>query len=406
MRIMISSNAPWIGSGYGQQAKFLVESFTERGHEVIFDANFGLSSGSLEKDGVLYLSDYNYGNYNILNYAEVYQPDIVVSLVDWHAVKNEVWSRLKMPWYNWTPIDMHLSSNKKDVFYDLFNEYLETCKVVTMSSFGTKQVEKYGHKPEAQIYHIVDSDIFKRLDKIECRDKIIPNHKNYDLIVGMVMGNYDPKGNRKAFDLQFQALRLFAEQNPSLRVLLYMHTELTHKLGGLDLHSVLQQTDLEKFVDVMYSPPMKVSDFPYTQEELAALYNCFDILMNASTGEGFGIPIIEAQSCGVPVLTHNFSAMPELTHYGYAAAPDMAVLTVLGEVQNKYYSECGHVINGEFVMGVRAQPDIKDMAQGLSLLNEAKNEKASFEAHEWVAKNFNRKVIGDAWDNLLTGKRG
>ena len=44
----------------------------------------------------------------------------------------------------------------------------------------------------------------------------------------------------------------------------------------------------------------------------------FDVLLNPSMGEGFGIPILEAQACGVPVIASDHSAMTELTQAGLA----------------------------------------------------------------------------------------
>jgi glycosyltransferase involved in cell wall biosynthesis len=34
-------------------------------------------------------------------------------------------------------------------------------------------------------------------------------------------------------------------------------------------------------------------------------------------GEGFGIPVVEAQACGTPVIVSNFTAQPELVGDGW-----------------------------------------------------------------------------------------
>ncbi|MCC6619498.1 MAG: glycosyltransferase, partial [Chloroflexi bacterium] len=36
-----------------------------------------------------------------------------------------------------------------------------------------------------------------------------------------------------------------------------------------------------------------------------------------SMGEGFGVPVIEAQACGLPVIVSDFSAQPELCESGW-----------------------------------------------------------------------------------------
>jgi hypothetical protein len=56
---------------------------------------------------------------------------------------------------------------------------------------------------------------------------------------------------------------------------------------------------------------------PHGPEEMAQIYSAMDVLVNPSFGEGFGIPIIEAQACGVPVIVNDFTAMPELCGAGW-----------------------------------------------------------------------------------------
>lgn len=47
-------------------------------------------------------------------------------------------------------------------------------------------------------------------------------------------------------------------------------------------------------------------------DTLVALYNLAEVFVYPSLYEGFGLPIVEAMSCGCPVITSNTSSMPEV----------------------------------------------------------------------------------------------
>lgn len=47
-------------------------------------------------------------------------------------------------------------------------------------------------------------------------------------------------------------------------------------------------------------------------EELGLLYSSAQVLVYCSLYEGFGLPILDAFSCGIPVITSNVSSMPEV----------------------------------------------------------------------------------------------
>jgi len=49
-----------------------------------------------------------------------------------------------------------------------------------------------------------------------------------------------------------------------------------------------------------------------TDEELPAIYRGADLFAYPSLYEGFGLPVLEAMSCGVPVLTSEISSLPEV----------------------------------------------------------------------------------------------
>ena len=84
-------------------------------------------------------------------------------------------------------------------------------------------------------------------------------------------------------------------------------------LQGLNCHlrivgtlSDLQHRALERF-SVDYSCVSGISN-----QEMAREYRQSDMLVFASTYEGFGLPIVEAQATGRPVVTSNLCSMPEV----------------------------------------------------------------------------------------------
>jgi glycosyltransferase involved in cell wall biosynthesis len=55
----------------------------------------------------------------------------------------------------------------------------------------------------------------------------------------------------------------------------------------------------------------------FTNDEMNKIYNAMDAFILLSRGEGFGLPIIEAQACGVPVIVTDWTACRELGEVGY-----------------------------------------------------------------------------------------
>ena len=69
------------------------------------------------------------------------------------------------------------------------------------------------------------------------------------------------------------------------------------------------KTFLEKYEDCKL---IRIIDF-VPNEELVSIMNLATCLVFASYYEGFGLPILEAQSCGLPVITSNVSATAEIS---------------------------------------------------------------------------------------------
>jgi len=72
----------------------------------------------------------------------------------------------------------------------------------------------------------------------------------------------------------------------------------------------------QKINELKLGKSIKVTGF-VEDEDLPAIYNCANLFVMPSLSEGFGLPGLEAQSCGVPVISSNKTCLPEI--YGKGA---------------------------------------------------------------------------------------
>jgi glycosyltransferase involved in cell wall biosynthesis len=180
-------------------------------------------------------------------------------------------------------------------------------RIITYSKFGHDQLQNEGLH-STYIPCSTETDIFKPLpDKNECKKQIgIPENK---FVFGMVAANKD-NPPRKSFQEAMDAFVMFKKKVPDS--VMYFHTFIAQP-GGFPIDEYAKFLGIEK--DIFYLQPydlmMKVDE-----NKLNTIYNAMDCLLAPSTNEGFGIPIIEAQSAGVPVITNNWTSMPELIREG------------------------------------------------------------------------------------------
>ena len=61
---------------------------------------------------------------------------------------------------------------------------------------------------------------------------------------------------------------------------------------------------------VIYTGVQYFNGFSY--EQMREVYNLFDVFMLLTSGEGFGIPLIEAMACELPILCTDYTTSKEL----------------------------------------------------------------------------------------------
>lgn len=150
-----------------------------------------------------------------------------------------------------------------------------------------------------------DLDVYQPMPRREARAAVgIPEDC---WLVGMVAANKCPHG-RKAYPQAIEAFARFAKDHPDAR--LYIHTEVTPKHGGHNIQHLVQFFGVE---DRVHFSDRYMNHLGFDDQLMRSVFSSFDYLLAPSLGEGFGVPLVEAQACGVPVITGAWTAMDELS---------------------------------------------------------------------------------------------
>ena len=319
-RILIGSNAPFANTGYGVQTAQLSERLIRDGHEVAIACNFGLQGSETEWNGVkLYPTGVSpYSDDILLAHSQHWAagselPSAVITLFDVWALKNPSVARIPKI-AAWVPID-HKPAPPEVL------EWLRRDNVlpIAMSRFGGEMLDleqiEHLYAP-----HAFDGKVFKPTPSfLDAQGKRIRGRE----IMGIdaedafvVMMNSANKGRtppRKAWGENLLAFGIFAQSHPD--AILYLHTDESEALGGVNLHALLKACAIKPEQVRFVNQYLYRMNMPQTA--LAALYSDADVLLATSAGEGFGVPVIEAQACGTPVIVSNFTAQPELVGDGW-----------------------------------------------------------------------------------------
>lgn len=257
-----------------------------------------------------------------------FKPDIVIDIRDpWQSswVKASPFRRI-FKWA-WMPtVDARFIPHNQEWVDSIFN----ADGVFTYSQFGLNELKKVGIQnnligvasPAASsVYHPVANKTNHK-----AQFGLDPHCK----IVGTVMRNQ----KRKLFPALFKAFKKHLESTKS-NSYLYCHTSYPDRGWNLDkllidsgISSRVLFTYLcdecghygpSKFSDIVKMCPncKKISSRTYSvgksipPESLNNIFNLFDMYIQPATGEGFGVPIVEAASCGLPIAVTDYSAMED-----------------------------------------------------------------------------------------------
>lgn len=304
MKVLWASNAPFVASGYGNQTELFTRRLKDAGHQVVIVGTFGHHGARMNNGGISILGGGHdqYGNDVLEADVEALAPDVAVLLYDAWVMRPEVLRHFAC----WSPVD-------HEPMPPLVRERLAGAKFTwAMSRFGEREMRKAGLDP-FYVPHGVDTGVYTPMARDTARRVWTVDDDRF--LAVMVAAN---KGTpvRKSFDRVLKAWAPFAREHAAARPLLYIHAFSNEIHGGIDLLACAEfygaPPDTLKLAD-----PYALLRGRYGAAEMNALYNAADVLVAPSMGEGFGIPVIEAQAAGCPVIVSDFTAQSELAGPGW-----------------------------------------------------------------------------------------
>jgi glycosyltransferase involved in cell wall biosynthesis len=304
MKVLLHSNAPWAPTGYGQQVKLFAPRLAEH-YELAISSFYGLEGDRLNWDGIQVFPGLGgeFGNDYLVKNAERYfggaaRAGLILTLMDVWVLRPDVISQLNVA--SWAPVD-HEPAPPAVIEYFRRSGAIP----IAMTRFGQEELIEFD---PLYVPHGVDTSVFKPYPQAEAREQVGADKDAF--IVGMVAANKG-KPSRKCFQEALQAFAIFRERHDD--AILYLHTDLTGDEDILSLKESLQIPDDA----VRMADQYRINLQPLPPAMMARVYSTFDVLLNPSAGEGFGVPIIEAQACGVPAIVTDFSAMKEVCGAGW-----------------------------------------------------------------------------------------
>lgn len=204
--------------------------------------------------------------------------------------------------HEYTEINYTNKLRKQRVLYAIKN----ATHLITVSHFLKRKIISLGINDEKieVIYNGKNKEFYPR-NKVEVRRKLgLPLDKKIILNVGVLTPIKGTVYLINAF------ADLIKERDDLLLIIIGegpLRSELENKARSLNL---------EQYVQFIGFVP---------NEELVFWFNAADLFVLPSLGEGFGIVIIEALSCGIPVVASNIGGIPEIInedHLGILVPPE------------------------------------------------------------------------------------
>lgn len=361
LRILLSTNTPFSYSGYATTANEIYLKIKDEGYPLALSNFYGQQGYITEIDGVTHYPsiDLPYGDDAMVHHSNDFKADITITNQDTWCLDPNHLRQIKR-WIPWVPID------HDPIPPSVAERMALAYRIISCSQFGQAQLKVHGFH-STYIPYSVDTTLYKPLDKKALRKKFGLPEDGY--IFGMIAANKD-NPPRKSFQEVLDAFKMFLANHPD--AYLYLNVPMGSP-GGFP---ILEYARFLGVAERIFHNQNYNIFYKFGRDAVAEIINCFDVSLNPSMSEGFGLNIIEAQSCGVPVITNNFASQPELV-----------IKDETGWVCEVGYKRFSHLLS--YV----GNPDVKSLHEKMELSYVADRVEMGKKARKHMEENYDSKVV-------------
>jgi len=349
LRIMPISDSPWAPTGFGTNTKNISCILQNQGHyigyggcqndkhsgwETPWPLNQTEKKATFENLPIMYGGHERFGEKSFPQWVKGFKPDLVLGHLDFQMFKHMTDAQqpqmVQLPLYD---NDGKLLNRKQRV--ELMNEAYKQVRKglpwklgviipydgepsipewgeqlesihygVAMSRYGQQGLKKDFNYDTTYIPHGVDTDLFKPI--------LNPQYNGEDKPDAFIVGCVARNQHRKNIPRLIKGFSQFVHENKlgpdDAKLILHMDW---NDAMGWKFPDFAEQYGIKEY---LMAPLMGTLDAgqAVTEKDMAHLYNCMDVFVLPTAGEGFGIPSLEAMSCGVPICLTNYTTGYEL----------------------------------------------------------------------------------------------
>jgi len=308
MRLLIVSDTPSAPSSWGQWTRQLVPRLQTAGHECLVYATT-YHGEQMAYQGMNVIGGNGDQRGDLMgDYAIRFKADAILTLKDPYVYNAQTVRSLPVPWIAVVPVDTEPVS----------------ALVLEQVNFATARlaIARNGHdllrQHGVQAHYAplgVDTTFWAPGDQIAAREALsLPP----TAFVAAFVGANQTRPSRKGLAQLLLAWAQFLYRNKDTHpdAVLYLHTRLGPEFGGHDLTAMIKAFGIPdrnwRAVDQVAYQGGYVP-----REQIRNVYRACDVLVSPSTGEGFNLPLVEAQACGKPGIAMDWTATRDTLWAGW-----------------------------------------------------------------------------------------